>query len=109
MDYEYTRYENFEGLKKNEPKLAKLLLNEVDKGEWMNEELYVYPDIEEFAKYELSEGWYCDHNFDDDYNGAPNPFDYIDMKAFGAALERRWDESCNIDIDGKIVTTGYGW
>lgn len=109
MDYEYKSYANFEELKNEEPELAEKLLEEVDESEWMEDSLCVYPDIEEFAKYELSEGWYIDHNFDGDYNGAPNPFDYIDMEAFGEALESSWDDSCNIDIDGKIVTTGYGW
>lgn len=109
MDYQYTRYDNFEELKEAESELAAQLLEEVNEGEWMNGQLYVYPDIEEFAKYELSEGWYINHNFDGDYNGAPNPFNYIDMDAFGTALENSWDDSCNINIGGRIVTTDYGW
>lgn len=109
MDYEYTYYENFEELKEAEPELAKKLLAQVDKGEWMNEGLCIYPDDWEFARYELSEGWYCDCNFDRDYNGAPNPFDYIDMDKFARALVNSWDDSCHVEIGDTIITTGYGW
>lgn len=105
MYYEYVHYKNFEELKKEKPEIAKKLLDKSGNGEWIKEDLYLYPDIEEFAKYELSEGWYCDNNFDQDYNGAPNPLDYIDMEAFGAALESTWDESCHFDIDGVIIVT----
>lgn len=109
MDYKCKIHKDFKELKKDDPELAEKLLDEVNKGEWMEGELYVYPDDHEFAKYELSEGWYCDCDFDRNFNGAPNPFNYIDMDSFARALVNSWDDSCNREIGEKIITTNYGW
>lgn len=109
MQYNYTQYENFKELKGCEPELAKAMLEQIDDGDWMEEELIVYPTVEDFATYELTDGWYINSDFKDDYNGAPNPFDYIDMEAFGKALISNWDESCNLEVDGMVITTSCGW
>lgn len=105
-----TMYENFNELKEDYEKLAKKLLSEVGKGDWMDEELYLYPSLSEYAEYELTEGWYIDCGFDRmDFNGAPNPIDYIDLEAFGEALSNRWDDSCYWTDGEYVISTGVGW
>lgn len=90
--------------------LAKELIEKVGSGEWQENEIYYYEDEEEFAEYELTEGWYADLRLDRDYNFAPNPLDYIDLSGLGDALVRNWDDSCNFRAStGEILTTSCGW
>lgn len=90
--------------------LAEELLKKVGNGEWQENEIYYYEDEEEFAEYELTEGWYADLRLDRDYNFAPNPLDYIDLSGLGDALVRNWDDSCNFRAStGEILTTSCGW
>ena len=90
--------------------LAKELIEKVGSGEWQENEIYYYEDEEEYAEYELTEGWYADLRLDRDYNGAPNPLDYIDLSGLGDALVRNWDDSCNFRAStGEILTTSCGW
>ena len=90
--------------------LAEELLKKVGNGEWQENEIYYYEDEEEFAEYELTEGWYADLRLDRDYNFAPNPLDYIDLSGLGNALVRNWDDSCNFRAStGEILTTSCGW
>ena len=90
--------------------LAKELLKKVGSGEWQENEIYYYEDEEEFAEYELTEGWYADLRLDRDYNFAPNPLDYIDLSGLGDALVRNWDDSRNFRAStGEILTTSCGW
>lgn len=72
----YKIFDNLKQLEKSYPKLSTELLQNFDIGDWVNEQLFIYNSIEDFAKYELSEGWYADKFNDTDYNGAPDPFDY---------------------------------
>lgn len=70
----------------------------------------VYPNVEEYAIYELTDGWYSDCNFDGDFNGAPNPMDYINTEHLGEDLIEQVDSSvCQLLPNGKVVTTSYGW
>ena len=106
-------FNNFEEFMASHPDVAANLLDSVGEGEWVSHELYYYPSLEDYAEYELTEGWYIDLNLDNfDFNGAPNPLDYIQMGAFGEALLNSGDESvtwCNWEGDCEVVTTGYGW
>lgn len=47
LGYESKCYDNFLKLKEEKPKLAALLVSEHGEGEWMDEELYVYPTIQD--------------------------------------------------------------
>ena len=90
--------------------LAKELIEKVGSGEWQENEIYYYEDEEQFAEYELTEGWYADLRLDRDYNFAPNPLDSIDLSGLGDALVRNWDDSCNFRAStGEILTTSCGW
>lgn len=103
---------NFKELQNNDEKLANDLLQERETGEWQAEEIYYYKDLEEFADYELREGWYASFfgNISKGFNGAPDPFDYIDLKELGSDLAANWDESEQYLSDsGEVLQTGYGW
>ena len=90
--------------------LAKELIEKVGSGEWQENKIYYYEDEEEFAEYEITDGWYADLRLDRDYNGAPNPLDYIDLSGLGDALVRNWDDNCNFRAStGEILTTSCGW
>lgn len=104
-------YNSFEELKADKPELAQELLDVFGKGEWQESNLSVYDTLEDFAYYELTEGWYIDNHFDkQDYNGAPNPIDYIDLEALGEALVESGDESFTYRTEGdKVITTDWGW
>ncbi|WP_157457033.1 hypothetical protein [Carnobacterium maltaromaticum] len=103
-------YRNYNELVENNTKLAVELLDEKGKGNWQKEEIYSHDDIQSFAEYELTEGWYIDLNIDKDFNGAPNPLDFIDLEELGDALVRNWDNSCHFkSINGEILQTSHGW
>ncbi len=108
-------YDNVKQVIKNEPDLAVELLDKYEVGEWTNNEIYYYEDLEEFAEYELYDGWYTGW-FDTEkynpsyFNGAPNPFDFIDLEGLGVALSRNWDESCYYRTStDEVLSTNYGW
>lgn len=105
----YIIYENYKELLEQKPVIAKLE-EEVGTGKWQNNELYYYEDLENYAEYELTEGWYVSLNLDREYNGAPNPMDFINLEALGEALSESWDESCHyLTENGEVITTDYGW
>lgn len=102
-------YKELEGYDK---KLAKELLDTVGEGGWQSDELQLYGNIEDFAHYEVTEGWYSSLgiNFDTDYKGAPDLLDHIDLLSLGIDLESSWDGNCNFKSDdGRVITTSYGW
>lgn len=117
MNYKYTDYDNFDELMDCDSQTANLLLKELDLDEsdigketWMNEQLMVYPNVEEYAIYELIDGWYQNHNLGGSFNGAPNPIDYIDLDALGVDLVATGDSTCcQLLPNGKVVNTNYGW
>lgn len=81
-------------------------LNESDIGKepWINEQLIVYPNVEEYAIYELIDGWYQNHNLGGSFDGAPNPIEYIDLADFGADLISTGDTTiCRELPNGKVV------
>lgn len=84
MNYKYTDYDNFDELMDCDSQTANLLLKELDLDEsdigketWMNERLMVYPNVEEYAIYELIDGWYQNHNL-----GGSKQTGYVDGWAF---------------------------
>lgn len=117
MNYKYADYDNFNELMDCDSQTANLLLKElgldesdIGKEPWMDETLNVYPNVEEFAVYELIDGWYQSHNLGGNFDGAPNPLEYIDLADFGADLISTGDTTiCRELPNGKIVTTNYGW
>lgn len=104
-------FDNFEDLLETKTKVAQELLKTYGEGEWQNNEIYYYSDIEDFTEYELTEGVYADLGLEDfKPNGAPYIMAYINLEALGAALVSSWDDSSNFEAStGEIVTTSYGW
>ena len=109
MDYIY--YRDFNEFKNSHPTLADELLSEVSEGEWQKEELYYYETLSDLARYELEDGWYSSSGiFNQDFHGAPNPLDYINLDALGEALSDSWDESMYHRFsDDSVISTNYGW
>ena len=110
-------YDNFNELMESSYETARMLLtqlglklSDIKDKPWANNQLVVYFSIEDYAAYELTDGWYSDYNFDKDFNGAPNPMDYINTEHLGEDLIERVDSSvCLLLPNGKVVTTSYGW
>ena len=108
----YISYDNFDEFKDIHPDLAEELLNEVDEGEWQNDTLYHYRALADYAQYELEECLYSSYGdvFNQDFHGAPNPVDYVDLDALGEALSDCWDESVYHRFsDDSVISTNYGW
>ena len=59
-DYAGVWYDNFTELKKDNPSLAEELVEEFGDGQWQENQLFVYESLEDYAYYELTEGWYAD-------------------------------------------------
>lgn len=108
--YEIKTYENLEELREENEELVERLLEEFDEGDWSDNQIYVYQSLEDFAKYEVEEGW-CSNSIKEDYNGAPDLFDYIDYESLGNALKDSWDDSCYYydEETDYVVSTAYGF
>lgn len=103
-------FDNYNELFNYNERLANELMEDVGEGGWQNEQIYFYESVEDFAEHELTEGWYASLEIDKDWNGAPNPMEYIDLTALGNALTENWDESSNFKSEqGEILSTGHGW
>lgn len=110
-NYESEIFDNYQALAEKHPSVAAELLDEFGEGKWQDSELCWYPSKEDFAIYEVEDGWYSNHELaTTDFNGAPNLLDFLDFKDLGNALVNTWDDSCNFETQsGEIVTTSYGW
>lgn len=112
-DYNYTIYENFHDLQTKKPNEAAILLEEFGQDDYMNEQIYVYDTLNDYAKYETTDGWYAYRINQEDMNfhGAPNLFDYIDYESLGNALTSSWDESMHYyhEETNKVFVTTHRW
>ena len=104
-------YKNFKELKDNNPELAECLLDTVGEGDWQNYQLVCYEDTGEFAKYEVSDGWYAQLELNEwsSFDGAPNLYNYIDFDSLGVDLLNSADESMVIELEDCIITTDYAF
>ncbi|WP_415408940.1 hypothetical protein [Staphylococcus agnetis] len=111
MNYNLKTFSNSQELKKGDLQSYKDLINDVGAGNWQNDEIHLFESIEDFAKYEICHGWYNLYDkVNDDYNGAPNLFNYIDLEELGNDLIEMWDASCHfLTSENKVLTTSYGW
>lgn len=111
MYYENEIFDNYQALAKKHPDAAAELQNEIGDGEWQNLELRWYPNEEDFAIYDVIDGWYSNIPLDTgDFDDAPNLLNFFDFKALGRALVETWDSSCNFETEsGEIITASYGW
>lgn len=102
-------FNNFKELMEYDSELAQDLLKEKGEGKWQEEEIYYHVTIEDYAEHELYDGLYADA-FRDDYNGAPDPLDFINLKEFGESLANSWDNGANYKTShGEVLQTNYVW
>lgn len=126
MDYQEEILDNYQELAAKHPKAAAELLDKFGEGKWQEYALCWYPSEEEFAKFEVEEGWYRDVDLSDveltqssDFVKTPNLLDFInlpdlrnfiDFKSFGKALMETWDDPDKYETtDGEIVTSSWGF
>lgn len=112
MNYEQEIFDNYQALAAKHPSIASKLLEEFGEGEWQDSELCWYPNEEDFAMYEVEDGWYSTFQLNQytDFNGAPNLLNFLDFKSLGSALVETWDNSCHFEAnDGEIVSTEVGF
>ena len=92
-------FNNFKELMEYDSELAQELLKEKGKGKWQEEEIYYHATIEDYAEYELYDGWY-----------APAQLDFINLKEFGNALADSWDDGTNYKTSHEeVLQTTYVW
>ena len=102
-------FNNFKELMEYDSEMAQELLKENGKGKWQEEEIYYHVTIEDYAEHELYDGWYAG-TFRDDYNGAPDPLDFINLKEFGESLADSWDDGTNYKTSHEeVLQTTYVW
>lgn len=108
-------FANFEEMKSKYPELSESLLQSVGEGEWQNKELFVYYSFEDFAKYDIYNGYFshlqnvCAH-YDAGMDQRPiNPFSYIDLGRFGKAIFERMNKSYVWTDGNRIVYTKFKW
>ena len=102
-------FNNFKELMEHDSELAQDLLKDKGEGKWQEEEIYYHVTIEDYAEHELYDGWYGDI-LNNDYNGAPDPLDFINLKEFGESLANSWDEGTNYKTShGEVLQTAYVW
>ena len=102
-------FNNFKELMEYDSELAQDLLKEKGEGKWQEEEIYYHVTIEDYAEHELYDGWYGDI-LNNDYNGAPDPLNFINLKEFGECLANSWDDGTNYKTShGEVLQTTYVW
>ena len=110
--YNYEHFKSLIELQRKYPNTTKRLLEYVSdpEGDWTTEDIYLYNSPEDFAKYEVEDGWYSTA-LTPDYNDAPSLYDHIDYASLANALINSWDESINYhdELTDFILTTSYGW
>lgn len=90
--YTYQLYWNIEELKEINEKLAEQITNVFDEKRLKETEIFVYPSLEDFAKYEVEDGFYIEI-IDKDYDEAYDLLECINYQALGEKLKEKWDES----------------
>ena len=110
--YNYEHFKNLDELKQKHYSVATRLLEYVFdyEGDWTTEDIYLYNSPEDFARYEVEDGWYST-SITPDYNGAPSLYEHIDYESLASALINSWDKSVHYydPLSGFVLTTSCGW
>ena len=97
-------YENIEELKDINENLAEQLICVFDEDTVKESEIFIYPSLEDFAKYEV-EDLFCPVLFLKNYN-ILNLLESIDYNVLGGKLKANWDENSHYyeeDTDTVVV------
>lgn len=112
MTYEVKHFNNFKELKKFNGKLAQDLADFTGTDEWKDHELYLYPSLADYAKYEAYFGEYSEVLSTRGAN-TPDLLDYVNFTDLGLELVFNANkDTCYFYTDfGKeyVVTTCFGW
>ena len=84
-------YENIEELKEINESLVEKLICVFDENTLKESEIFIYPSLEDFAKYEV-EDLFCPGLFSKNYN-ILNLLESIDYNVLGRKLKVNWDEN----------------
>lgn len=112
-EYDLT-FDNFQDFAEGFPDQAKELLDNVEEGDWQNNEIHFYESPDDYADYQVREGWYasivnCDLAVVD-YYGAPSLYDAIDFDELGQNLIDLADRTCVFATSkNEVIETGFGW
>lgn len=112
MDYREEILDNYQELKTKHPRVAAELLDKFGEGRWQEYAIFYYPTKEDYAAYELEDGWYADFGLNEntDFYGAPNLLDHIDFASLADALIDTWDDSSKYQTEsGEIVASAWGF
>lgn len=107
-------FDNFQDFAEDFPNQAKELLDNVEEGDWQNDAIYYYASPDDYADYQVREGWYasivnCDLAVVD-YHGAPSLYDAIDFDELGQDLIDLADRTCVFATSkNEVIETGLGW
>ena len=85
-------YENIEELKEINENLAEQITYVFDENTLKESEIFIYPTLEDFAKYEV-EDLFCRGLLLKKYKGTPDLLEYIDYNVLGEKLKKTWGES----------------
>ena len=85
-------YEDIEELKEINENLVEKLTCVFDEDTLKETEIFIYPSLEDFAKYEV-EDLFCPGLFSKNYKKTPDLLECIDYNALGEKLKANWDES----------------
>lgn len=84
-------YENIEELKEINENLVEKITNVFNEETLKESEIFIYPTLEDFAKYEVEDGFYIEI-IDKDYDEAYDLLECINYVALGEKLKQKWDK-----------------
>ena len=103
-------YKNFKELSEEKENLSQELLQSVGEGDWQEREIIYFNELEDYAYFELTEGWYAEAKLDSDWKGAPDLLSFIDTYRLGRSLSQLWDTSAYfLSESEEVLTSPYGW
>lgn len=103
-------YLNFKALQKDNPDLADELLTSFEPGDWQSHVINVWPDLTDFAKYQLIAGAYKDYFKKLDITPEFNPLRFVDCQSFGQSLAKGLNDGEYYgQIDDQIIKVAVPW
>lgn len=111
LEVDYKTYVDFEDFRRQRPRLAKQLVDIVGEDYWMEDYIFVYESVAEYAKYEVTEGWYYNilGGFEDRLSGLANILNYVNFSRFGDDLVKTLDESKCCIVGTKVIVSAAGF
>lgn len=111
--YSYEYFKNLEELNKKYPQVAKRLLEFTVQpdGEWTEDEIFLYHSSEDFAHYQIEDGWLSTSIAEHVHPHLPELREHINFTTLAADFMRTWDESEHYydEETGYILTTNNEW